>query len=140
MAFKSGRRATNYGGIAVRNMQDIGLLFLRFALGGTMLLSHGWGKLIGFSEYAEKFPDPIGIGSHLGLILAIGAEVGCALLVIIGFKTRFATVPLIITMLVAFFIVHGGDPFQKKELAFIYLTGFMSVFFTGAGKYSLDRK
>jgi putative oxidoreductase len=119
-------------------MRDIGLLILRLAMGGTMLV-HGLPKMMNFAEYSTKFPDPIGLGSQISLILAIFAEVFCALLVIIGFKTRYVVVPLIITMLVAFFIVHGADPFREKELAFLYLLGYISIAFTGAGKYSVDR-
>ncbi len=122
------------------NMQDIGLLFLRFALGGTMLIAHGWGKLVGFSEKSSQFPDPFGVSSEVSMAMAVAAEVVCSALIIVGFKTRFALVPLIITMIVAFFIIHGGDAFRDRELAFLYLVGFIGLFFTGAGKYSLDKR
>ena len=66
------------------------------------------------------------------------AEVVAAILLILGLGTRFVLIPLIITMLVAFFIVHADDPFSKKELALLYLIPFISLFLTGPGKYSLD--
>ena len=34
---------------------------------------------------------------------------------------RLAMLPMIFTMCIAFFVVHGSDPFAVKELAFIYL-------------------
>jgi putative oxidoreductase len=43
-------------------------------------------------------------------------------------------------MLVAAFIVHLDDPFKRKELALLYLVGFLIVLLMGAGKYSLDKK
>ena len=58
----------------------------------------------------------------------------------IGLKTRLASVPLIVTMIVAAFIVHAGDPFAKKELALVYLVGFLAIFFTGPGEYSVDAR
>ncbi len=119
-------------------MRDIGLLILRLTMGGVML-SHGLPKLMNYAEYSEKFPDPIGLGPTISLIAAIGSEVFCSLLVIIGFKTRYVVAPLIVTMLVAFFIVHANDPFQQKELAFLYLMGYIAIAFTGAGKYSVDK-
>lgn len=114
-----------------------GLLVLRLAFGGFMLV-HGWQKLSGFNEMADKFPDPIGMGSQLSLIMAIGAEFGCSLLVMAGFATRFAAVPLAFTMIVALFIVHGGDPWQKKELAACYLAVYATLILTGAGRFSVD--
>lgn len=114
-----------------------GLLILRVAFGGMMLV-HGIPKLIGFSEMAGKFPDPLGMGSQLSLILAIGAEIGCSLLLILGLGTRFAAIPLAITMIVALFAVHASDPWKVKELATVYLAVYVSLAFTGAGQFSLD--
>jgi putative oxidoreductase len=118
--------------------QDIGLLLLRLTFGGIMLIQHGIPKISGFATYAAQFPDILGIGPKYNLILAIGAEVGCALFVILGLLTRLSTVPLIITMAVAFFIVHGADPFQKKEMALLYLMAYVVIFLLGAGRFSLD--
>ena len=76
----------------------IGLLILRVCLGCMMLFGHGWGKLLNFSEYAEKFPDPIGLGVTVSLILAIFAEFVCSILVVLGLATRLAVIPLIDTV------------------------------------------
>ncbi len=116
---------------------DIGLLILRLSIGGMMLFCHGWGKLSGFSELSTKFPDPLGVGSALSLSLAIGAEVFCSIAIILGVGTRLATIPLIITMLVAAFMVHGDDPWAKKEFALLYLFPFLALLFTGPGRYAL---
>lgn len=116
---------------------QIGLLLLRVAF-GLMMLVHGWQKLMGFSEMADKFPDPLGMGSQLSQISAIAAEVGCSLLLVIGLLTRFAAGPLAFTMLIAMFAIHGADPWQKKELAAAYLAVYVTLFFTGAGRFSLD--
>ena len=99
---------------------------------------HGWQKLSAYSGLKDKFPDPIGVGSHLSLILAIGAEAGCSLLLILGLVSRLATVPLAFTMVVALFIVHASDPWKVKELAALFLTLYVGLFFTGPGGYSVD--
>ena len=119
-------------------LQSLGLLILRVAVGLAMLLGHGWGKFTGFGEMADKFPDPIGLGNQLSLIAAIGAEVGCSVLLILGLATRFAAIPLAFTMLVALFVVHGDDPWKAKELAAIYLFVYVTLIFTGAGRFSID--
>ena len=113
---------------------SFGLLILRVLVGITML-THGLVKLMSFSA---SFPDPSGLGSILSLILIIGAEVGCSLFVIVGAFTRLATIPLVFSMLVVIFVVHASDPFQMKELPLLYLGIYILLFFTGAGRISLD--
>ena len=78
---------------------SVGLLILRVGI-GAMMLVHGLAKLNGFNEMSDSFPDPLGIGSQLSLILAIGAEVGCSILLIVGFASRLAAIPLAFTMIV----------------------------------------
>ena len=116
---------------------SLGLLILRVLVGITML-THGLAKLTSFSELSATFPDPIGLGSTLSLILIIGAEVGCSLFVIVGALTRLATIPLMFSMLVVLFVVHASDPFQVKELPLLYLGIYILLYFTGAGRISLD--
>lgn len=117
---------------------DLGLLLLRIGAGGLML-THGFPKLLKlFGGEDIVFADPIGLGQVTSLALAVFAEFICSILVIIGLGTRLAVIPLIITMFTAAFIIHAADPFQRKELAFIYLVIFTVLLFTGAGKHSLD--
>ncbi len=115
-----------------------GLFALRVGAGLMMLVAHGWPKLAGFAVYAERFPDPIGVGPVTSLVLAILAEVVCAVLVVVGLGTRFAAVPLVITMLVAGLVVHAPDPWAKKELALLYATVFATLVLAGGGRWSLD--
>ena len=121
------------------DLASIGLLVLRVGAGLTLALKHGWGKVSGFAELVDKFPDPLGVGRTWSLGLAGFAEFACALFLVVGFATRLAAIPIIVTMLVAFFIIHGADPFSKKELALMYLLAAGTLLFTGAGSLSIDR-
>ena len=118
---------------------DLALLLLRIVFGGMMLFNHGWGK-VGqlITGDPAKFVDVVGMGAPASLALASFAEFLCAALVVFGLFTRWAVVPLIVTMLVAIFIIHWDDPFQKMELAIIYLTAFSAIGLTGPGWYSAD--
>ena len=80
----------------------------------------------------------LGIGSQLSLVLAIFGEMVCSMAFIFGFLYRLAMIPMIFTMCIAFFVVHGSDPFAVKELAFIYLVVFILLYIAGPGKFSLD--
>ena len=117
---------------------SLGLLTLRVGAGSLILFGHGWKKLTNFSELTRVFPDPLGIGSDWSLALAVFAEVFCALGIIFGAMTRLATIPLIATMLVAALLVHSDDSWAKTELAMIYLIPFLTIVFTGPGKFSVD--
>ncbi len=119
-------------------LNDIALLILRLALGGSMLMAHGLGKFQNFAEHSAQFPDPFGMGSSLSMGLAVFAEMFCSILIILGALTRVAAIPLIVTMAVAFFIIHGADAWNVKELSFIYLAGFIALFCLGSGRISVD--
>lgn len=122
-----------------KNLLNIGLLLLRVTA-GSFLLTHGLQKYnLLLKGGPIEFIDPIGIGPSASLILAVFAEVVCALLLIVGFGTRLILVPLIITMFVAVFIVHASDGFAKQELGGLYLVIFIFLFLSGSGKYSIDR-
>jgi hypothetical protein len=41
-------------------------------------------------------------------------------------------------MAVAVVFAHAGDPFARKELAFVYFIGVASLVFLGGGRYALD--
>jgi len=121
------------------NLPDFGLLFMRMSVGLFIVFGHGWGKLMNFGTMSTQFPDPIGLGSTVSLVLVVFAEVFCGLAFALGLVTRFSALPLIIFMLVGAAIFHADDPWQKKEFALLYLIPFVTVFLAGPGKYSLDR-
>lgn len=117
---------------------DLGLLVFRIGISG-LLLTHGLPKLITlFSNKEIAFADPLGVGELTTFTFAVFAEFICSFLVLIGLGTRLAVIPIIITMAVIVFIVHVPDGFGSQELPLLYLTGFILLFFTGSGKYSLD--
>ncbi len=118
---------------------SLGLLVLRVSVGLMMAFSHGLGKLkLYFNTDTIKFPDPLGVGADLSLLMAGGTELVMSLLIVIGLATRIACIPLIFTMLVAVFIIHGDDPFNKMEFGLLYLFPYIALFLMGPGELSLD--
>ena len=117
---------------------DILVLLLRVSIAAFMI-THGWPKLSKLLAGGEiQFGDPIGLGPSISLILTVFAEFFCSILIAIGLGTRLATIPLMITMLVAAFIAHGPDPFGRKETALLYLLIYLTLFVIGSRKYSID--
>lgn len=116
----------------------IALLMLRLS-SGMMMLVHGWNKFTQVGTLKASFPDPFGWGSDISLYLTLLAELICPVLLIIGFITRLAVLPLIIVMGVAIFSIHAKDPFADKELAVFYGIVYFAILLTGPGKFSLDK-
>ncbi|WP_316793977.1 DoxX family protein [Pedobacter frigoris] len=125
---------TNFSNEGVHFM----LLVLRVAFAAFMIV-HGYQKLGWITAGGEiQFGDPIGVGPVASLYLAVFAEFFCSILLLLGLATRIAVIPLIITMLVAVFIVHAPDGFDKKEMGLHYLVVYLFILVAGAGKYSID--
>lgn len=116
-----------------------GLLLLRLGFGVGMM-THGYGKLLKVLQGNFDFADPIGLGPAVSLVLTAFAEFIAPIFIIIGWKTRWAALFPILTMLVAFAIAHDGDPFSRKEKSFVYLIAFLALYFTGPGRYALDKE
>ena len=65
------------------------------------------------------------------------AEFFCSILILIGYRSRLAAIPLIITMLVALLIVHGDDPILEHWNILLYIFTYAILLHLGGGKYSL---
>jgi putative oxidoreductase len=122
--------------------RDLGLLFLRAAVGLYMAFGHGLGKITaGTERWAE-------LGGTMGLLginflptfwgfMAAFAEFICALLVVVGFVTRPALLFLVINMAVAA-NMHIQTGNGSPEMALLYGIVFLALVFVGPGKYSVD--
>jgi putative oxidoreductase len=117
---------------------DLALLILRLSVGGLML-THGYPKLLTMLDGGgEQFPDPLGVGGKMSLYLVVFAEFICAILLILGFGTRFALLSLMICMAVAVFMFHANDPFGDKEHGLLFLLPCITLWLTGPGRYAVD--
>lgn len=116
---------------------DLATLILRLLFGG-MFFHYGYGKIVNYEAILPNFGDIIGIGSKLSLNLVIFAEFFCGILVAIGLFTRWSVIPVLITMVVAYFVAHQDDGFMDKQLPFIWLILCFVVFLLGSGRYSVD--
>jgi putative oxidoreductase len=114
-------------------------LILRVWLGLNIALSHGWGKLTGFSDFINggamaQFPAPIVLGTF-----AVASESLGGLLIAIGWHTRIAATCVMGTMAGAAFVIHGGDPWGRKEFALTYCVLSLVMVLMGPGRWSVDK-
>jgi putative oxidoreductase len=116
---------------------NAGMLVLRIGM-AALMIPHGYDKLVHFANYSSKFINFLGMGQSVSLGLNIFAEFFCACLVLLGFCTRLACIPLIIAMIVAVWKGHHGDVFGEGEHATLFVVGFLTIFILGPGKISVD--
>jgi putative oxidoreductase len=102
-----------------------------------LFFNHGLDKLASVDQLADTFPDVTGLGSYMSLIVSIFCEFCCSLFLIVGLLVRITVIPMMISMAVAFFVVHCGMV-PEGELALIYLFMFAILYVTGPGKFSID--
>jgi putative oxidoreductase len=129
-------------------LASTGLLVMRLAFGWMMLYGHGLAKLQNFDKLKEAWTVPaifpLNLMSHpISLIATIGAEMGAAGLLMLGFMTRPAAFVLGFAMCVAAFQFSAHSPMfvpaaGAKEPAVMYLTVCFVLIITGAGQWSID--
>lgn len=117
---------------------NFSMLITRIVFGILLIAKHGYMKMIHFSEMQSHFYSFMGLGSKLTLIIAIFVEVLCSLFIILGLFTRMAVIPLIILMLVVVFGADAGKSFAESEMSLMYLAAFVTLFFCGPGRISID--
>ena len=71
---------------------DIGLLILRVGFSGFLFL-HGLEKLEVALNSNINYTDPIGLGPTLTLILVLFTELICTVLVAVGYRVRWSSIP-----------------------------------------------
>lgn len=116
----------------------LGLLILRFSIGGLMLL-HGIAKL-GHTDAIGGMLSEKGLPAFLSYGVYI-TEIVAPLLIIIGFRTRLAAAAYVFGTLFALFLAHSSQLFLlnqnggwELELLGLYTFGGLALFFTGGGK------
>ncbi len=109
---------------------------------GWVFAESGWGKLQHLDKVVEFFTS-LGIPQpQLQAPFVAGVELICGLLIVLGFLTRIASVPLIITMIVAILTAKSEDLKSVSDLfgmsEYLYIVLLFWFIFSGGGKVALD--
>lgn len=81
---------------------------------------------------SHQFPYPI------MAYLSVYIQFICGCLFIIGYRQRITAVLIIVNFIFALLIVHIGDSYPNTFPALFMLASSLSLFFSGAGKLSID--
>ena len=113
---------------------------------GWQFLKTGLGKFGDIHAIANYFQSLSIPAPLLNAYLAAGTEVVCGFLLLIGFASRLASIPLMITMSVALLTAHRtatlavlDDPVTfVNQLPFTFLFAVLTIFVFGPGMFSID--
>jgi putative oxidoreductase len=117
---------------------NFALLVQRVVTGLLLLIGHGLPKISNFSELSTSFYDPFRFGHRNSLVLVILAELFCSMFLVLGLFTRIAAFIIVISLSVAVFIYHHGQPLKNVELGAIYLASVFTIMIIGPGRVSVD--
>jgi putative oxidoreductase len=125
--------------------------FDRHALGTTLLrviigitfIAHGATKAFGFGLAGTAgFLESLGVPlANLMAPVLIATELGGGILLVLGLLTRYVSIPLAFTMLVAIATVHLQHGFflpQGYEFALLLGVGLVTLMLQGSGALALD--
>lgn len=116
-----------------------GLLLMRVGAALMLLLVHGLPKLLDWSGELQRIEDPLGLGAHLTLGLAVFAEVLCPLLLILGLWARLACLPVLAVLGVSLLLVHPEWSLEQGQFAWLLLVLYAGLAITGPGPLVAQR-
>ena len=122
--------------------KDVGILLLRLFIGVRLIYGvldnvlH-WERMIEFADFLRQFRFPFPLVSA---IVSVYAQLIAGILILTGWKIRWAALVMVINFLVALIMVHRGQTLEQMTPALAILFSSLLFFFTGAGKYSLDKE
>ncbi len=116
---------------------NLSRLFMRLFV-GIMFLQFGVRHLVNFDIMSGSFPAVMGMDSETSLIVMILIETVCSLFIMAGFLTRLATIPPIISMIVAeYYIIHDLMPGIDMAMLTSTMPGYLPLMFIGIYCYIL---
>ena len=115
----------------------------RFTI-GVVFIESGWGKLHNLEKVIGYFQS-LGIpAAQYQAPFVATTELVAGALILIGLVTRLASIPLVVTMVIAILTakredIHGWtDVFGISE--FLYIVLLLWLLFSGPGKFSVDEQ
>lgn len=126
---------------ALEHLRGVALLLGRLAV-GLVFLSTGWGKVHNVEKVTEFFVSLHVPAPGFNAVLVGWSELLCGAALVLGVLTRLATIPLIVTMIVAILTAKRGDIHGFFDLVafeeFTYLLVLTMIAVLGPGSIAID--
>jgi putative oxidoreductase len=127
-----------FGGVRLNSaIGDFGLLMLRVFAGLSVAYAHGWGKVPPSAGFTKSVVS-LGFPAEMAYLTMLTEFLG-GIALAAGFATRPVALAMVMNFAVAGFMAHAADPYQNKELPFLFLAVAAMFLCVGAGRFSVDR-
>jgi putative oxidoreductase len=127
--------------VKLSNLEFLPLFFFRIilAVGFYTPAMMKWKNIGGIAEWFGSMGIPM---PTLNAYLAASTELAGVILLPLGLATRFISIPLMFTMVVAVVTVHIGNGFNAGdngyEIPLYYILMLFALVINGAGRFSID--
>ena len=122
-------------------LRPVALLLGRLAV-GLVFMSTGWGKVHNLEKVTGFFTSLHIPAPHFHAVLVGYSELLCGTALVLGLLTRLATIPLVVSMIVAILTAKLPDLHGLFDLVgfdeFTYLVVLVMIAILGPGSIALD--
>jgi len=131
------------------NAASSGLALIARILLAAIFVQSGWGKISGFTRTATAIASKGLPAPEVMAALTICVELGAGLLLVFGWKARWAAFALAVFSLLAAFFFHNYWTMSEPQAAANHINfmknvaiagGMLMVMAFGPGRYSIDRR
>jgi putative oxidoreductase len=131
------------------NAASSGLALIGRILLSAIFVQSGWGKIAGFTRTATAIASKGLPAPEVMAALTICVELGAGLLLVFGWKARWAALALAVFSLLAAFLFHNYWTMSEPQAAANHINfmknvaiagGMLMVMAFGPGRYSIDRR
>ncbi|HEY4194794.1 MAG TPA: DoxX family protein [Mucilaginibacter sp.] len=119
-------------------LNNIALLGFRLLVALELFRVHGLPKFSGEHGVAEVVPNPLHLPTKFNQFVATFSDTVVPFLIMLGFATRLAVLPVIGVTAIGYFVVHRKDSLPVRDVPYMYTVCFTFLAVTGPGTISLD--
>jgi putative oxidoreductase len=122
--------------------RDWGIFLLRLFIGLRLIYGVqdnvlSWEHMIRFRDFLQQFHFPIPL---VCAVVSVYVQLITGIMLILGWKIRYAAILLIINFLVALIMVHRNQPIEAMTAPMAILFSAILFLFQGAGRISVDKE
>lgn len=116
---------------------DRAILFLRL-FAGVLIAFHIIGKLQTYNFVLTGYPALLFGSSWATFVIFTALEAAFAVMLVLGYGTRFAAFIMSLGMFVEIFIVYPSLGWAGVERQILYIGIYVTLVFSGSGRYGLE--
>ena len=119
-------------------INNYAVLVFRVLLMLELFRVHGLKKFRVQNGEKEHVPNPLGLPDKLNDLVATFSDTLVPFLVAFGAGTRLFLLPSIGVTAIGYFIVHGKDSIEVRDVPYMYTLAMLFLWVIGPGTYSID--